>query len=55
MEEFLTLLKTGETQSITSIERSIESHIMAYAAELSRTTKKTIEIKELKENLLKEE
>lgn len=52
MEEFLTLLKTNKIDSTTSIERSIESHIMAYAAELSRTTQKTIEIKSLKEQLL---
>ena len=51
MEDFVASLegKLGETK--TSIERSVEAHLMAYAAELSRVTGKVVDMDELKAEL----
>lgn len=51
MEDFVASLegKLGETK--TSIERSVEAHLMAYAAELSRVTGKVVDMDELKAQL----
>lgn len=51
--EFLEGLEKGNEDSISSIDTSIESHIMAYAAEESRVENKTVEIAKLKQELLK--
>ncbi len=51
MEDFLKLIEEDGNNSRSSVKQSVESHIMAYAAELSRTTGKVIDIDELKERL----
>jgi len=51
MKDFLRLLQSGEKNSRSSIEQSVESHVMAYAAEKSRLTGKIINVEELKEQL----
>jgi len=53
MEDFISSLEGKTAENRTSIERSVESHIMAYAAELSRVTGKVVDIDELKEELQK--
>jgi predicted dehydrogenase len=53
--DFLNLLEDDSTISRSSINKSVESHIMAYAAELSRTTGQIIDIDELKEKILAEQ
>lgn len=52
MEDFISNLENGNSDSKTNIERSIESHVMAYAAELSRVTGKVIDLDELKAELM---
>lgn len=52
MEDFISNLEGESMESKTTIERSIESHIMAYAAEQSRVTGKVIDMDELKRELL---
>jgi len=51
MEDFLDMLERKGEDSRSSIDRSVESHIMAYAAEEARVTGKTIEIHGFKEQL----
>ncbi|MBD2867077.1 Gfo/Idh/MocA family protein [Paenibacillus arenilitoris] len=53
MEDFLTILERGDGGggSRSSIDRSVESHMMAYAAERARVTGETIDIDRLKEEL----
>ena len=51
MEDFLQLVEGKGGECKTAIERSIESHILAYAAEESRVTGKVIDIDALKESL----
>lgn len=52
MEDFIGgLHNPGVKDSRSAISRSIESHLMAYAAEQSRITGKTVVMKELKESL----
>ena len=51
--DFLDGLQNAEQSSRSSIDRSIESHIMAYAAERSRVTGQTVDMDELKAELLK--
>lgn len=53
MEDFISSLEGGNGESKTAIERSIESHMMAYAAELSRVTGKVVDLDELKAELMK--
>ena len=52
MEDFISSMEDGNAESKTAIERSIESHVMAYAAELSRVTGKVIDLDELKAELM---
>ena len=54
MEDFISNLEGGSAESKTAIERSIESHVMACAAELSRVTGKVIGLDELKAELMRE-
>ncbi len=51
MEDFLDMLETKSEDSRSSVDRSVESHIMAYAAEQARVTGETIDIQSLKEEL----
>lgn len=52
MEDFLELADKGECkESRSSISRSVESHLMAYAAEKSRVTAKTVDMDELRKEL----
>lgn len=52
MKDFIEGAMKDQKDSKSSIDRSIESHIMAYAAEKSRVTNQVIEIAELKKELL---
>ena len=51
MEEFVAILK-GERSNSNTIAQSVHSHIMAFAAEESRVTGKTIEIEEFEKRYL---
>jgi len=51
MEDFLDMLEKGGVDSRSSIDRSVESHIMAYAAEEARVTGKNIDLHVFKEQL----
>lgn len=54
MEDFLELSAKGESgESRSSIKRSVESHLMAYAAEKSRVTGKVVDMDELRKELIK--
>lgn len=55
VKDFIEGVKSKVAESRSSIERSIESHIMAYAAEKSRVENKIIIINELKKELMKNE
>lgn len=51
-EDFIANLEAdGDAESKTAIERSVESHLMAYAAELSRVNGQVVDMDELKESL----
>lgn len=52
MEDFINSLESGTGECKTAIERSIESHVMACAAELSRVSGKVIDMDELKAELM---
>ena len=54
MEDFLSHLENDFEEGRTAIEHSLESHIMAYAAEQSRISGKVIDMDELKAQLLSE-
>jgi predicted dehydrogenase len=51
MGDFILQLESNKNNSKTAITRSIESHLMAYAAEQSRLTGKIIYLDELKQEL----
>jgi predicted dehydrogenase len=51
MDDFLQLIETQSNNSRSSITQSVESHVMAYAAEQSRITGKVIDMDEFKEEL----
>ncbi|MGB4660838.1 MAG: Gfo/Idh/MocA family oxidoreductase [Mobilitalea sp.] len=51
MEDFLTMMETRNGKSRSSVNKSVESHIMAYAAEEARITGRVISIDELKNTL----
>lgn len=51
MEDFLDILEGGGEDSRSSINKSVESHIMAYAAELGRVAGKVIDVDSLKQEL----
>lgn len=53
MEDFLAELEHNSSDSKTAIDRSIESHVMAYAAEEARVTGKVVDIDEVKERFVK--
>ena len=53
--DFLAGAQNNYKDSKSSIDRSIESHIMAHAAELSRVTGKVIDLAQLKKELSAEE
>ena len=52
MEDFISNLESNCEDSKTAIEHSLESHIMAYAAEQSRASGNVIDVDELKKQLL---
>lgn len=54
MEDFIANLEGNSADSKTAIERSIESHIMAYAAEEARITNTVVDIDEFKKKLMSE-
>lgn len=47
MNDFISLMKTGKGQALTTADVSVESHIMAFAAEESRVTNKSIDLIDL--------
>lgn len=51
VDDFLQLIETHSNSSRSSITQSVESHVMAYAAEQSRITGKVIDMDEFKEEL----
>lgn len=51
MNDFLDLIENGSDNSRSSIGKSVESHIMAYAAEQGRVTGSIIDIDTLKKSL----
>lgn len=51
MVDFLDMIESNGENSRSSIDRSVESHIMSYAAEQARITGKSIEIQSFKEQL----
>lgn len=53
MDDFLEVLEKGEDSSCSrsSISRSVESHLMAYAAEQARVQEKVVKMEELKGTL----
>ncbi len=55
MEDFLNILSSDSacSDSRSSVNRSVESHIMAYAAEQSRLSGKTIDMDLLKQELMR--
>ena len=52
MIDFLNLLESGSGNSKSSINQSVESHIMAYAAEQSRLTGQIIKVDDIKNQLI---
>lgn len=54
MEDFIANLEGNSSDSKTAIDRSIESHIMACAAEHSRVTGTVVDIDEFKKQLMSE-
>ena len=52
MEDFISQLGQETTDGKTSIDRSVESHIMAFAAEEARVTGKIVDIDEVKERFV---
>jgi predicted dehydrogenase len=55
MRDFLEILDGVSSQSKSSINKSVESHIMAYAAEQSRISGQIIDIDDLKDKLMQED
>jgi len=52
IRDFLKLLKSGgSNSSLTSAENSVQSHLMAFAAEESRLSKRVVEMKEYREKV----
>ena len=46
MQDFISLIKNGKSKSLSSAESSVMSHLMAFAAEESRITGKTVDMNE---------
>ena len=51
MVDFAAVLKSEESNSRSSISRSVESHLMAFAMEQSRLTGKTVDMEEFRNSL----
>lgn len=54
MVNFVSGLEDGKTATKSSVDESTESHIMAYAAELSRTEERTVDVDALRKELEEE-
>lgn len=52
MEDFIETLESDSEECRTTIDRSVESHIMAFAAEEARVTGKVVDIDEVKERFV---
>jgi len=52
MDDFVSLLRGKDGKALTSADISVESHVMAFAAEHSRTTGKSVEIKKFYEEMV---
>jgi len=52
MDDFVSLLRGNDGKALTSADISVESHVMAFAAEHSRTTGKSVEIKKFYEEMV---
>ena len=52
MEDFTRSLSSGCSDSRSSISRSVESHIMAFAIEQSRLTGKTVDMNQYRHSLI---
>ena len=48
MEQFLDMIQGDDVENLSAIERSIESHVMAIAAEKARVEHRIVEMKELR-------
>lgn len=48
MEQFLDMIEGRDTENLSAIEKSIESHVMAIAAEKSRVEHRVVEMSELR-------
>jgi hypothetical protein len=46
MGDFLSLIKSNKGKALTSAKASVESHIMAFAAEESRLNKTVVDMKD---------
>lgn len=46
MEDFIKLIKSGKNESLTSASKSVQSHMMAFAADESRLNDRIVNIKE---------
>lgn len=51
MEEFVRLLENGSTEGLTSADISVQSHLMAFAAEKSRLEKRIINLEEYRKEV----
>ena len=51
MEDFIRLVESGSTKSLTSADISVQSHLMSFAAEQSRLSKKVVNLDDFKANL----
>ncbi len=51
MEDFIKLIQNPACESKSAIEKSVESHIMAYAAEQARTSGTVVDVEALKSTL----
>ncbi|MHB8086962.1 MAG: Gfo/Idh/MocA family protein [Anaerolineaceae bacterium] len=51
MEDFIRLVESGSTKSLTSADISVQSHLMSFAAEQSRLSKRVVNLNDFKANL----
>lgn len=51
MNDFINAINGSTQKPRTSVEQSIQSHMMSYACEKSRLEKRRIEIKEFKDEI----
>ncbi|SCY43998.1 Gfo/Idh/MocA family protein [Alkaliphilus peptidifermentans] len=52
MDDFVSLIKDGSGSALTSADKSVESHLMSFAAEKSRLSGKSIALKDLNDELM---